>query len=50
LRLGQNGDVSAVGRLLETYRGYLRCLARLQIDREWRGKVDAADRRRTVTL
>lgn len=43
LRLGRGGDPGAVGRLLEMYRGYLKLLARLQIDRRLQGKVDASD-------
>jgi RNA polymerase sigma-70 factor (ECF subfamily) len=37
------GNVDALGRLLELYRRYLTLLARLQIDRRLRGKVNAAD-------
>ena len=43
LRLARNGDARALGRLLEMYRGYLKLLARLQIDRRLRGKADASD-------
>jgi RNA polymerase sigma-70 factor (ECF subfamily) len=43
LVLARAGDVAALGRLLERYRGYLALLARLQIGRRLRGKVDAAD-------
>ena len=32
-----------VGRLLELYRGYLKVLAQLQLDRRLNGKVDASD-------
>src|SRR5690242_10194994 len=34
---------SALGRLLERYRGYLTLLARLEIGRKLQGKVDPAD-------
>jgi len=37
------GDGSALGRLLESYRGYLTVLAGVQIGRRLQGKVDAAD-------
>ena len=43
LCLARGGDVAALGRLLERYRGYLALLARLQIGRRLQGKVDAAD-------
>lgn len=43
LRLAQQGDVDAVGRLLDGYRSYLLLLARLQIDRRMQGKIDASD-------
>ena len=43
LRLARQGAGDALGRLLETYRSYLALLARLQIDRRLRGKVDASD-------
>jgi RNA polymerase sigma-70 factor (ECF subfamily) len=39
----RHGDVAALGRLLERYRGYLGLLARLQIGRRLQGKVDAGD-------
>jgi RNA polymerase sigma-70 factor (ECF subfamily) len=37
------GDRQALGQLLESYRGYLTVLARVQIGRRLQGKVDAAD-------
>jgi RNA polymerase sigma-70 factor (ECF subfamily) len=37
------GDLSALGRLLELYRNYLKLLARLQIDRRLQGKADPSD-------
>lgn len=37
------GDGEALGQLLESYRGYLTVLARVQIGRRLQGKVDAAD-------
>src|SRR5215472_8290631 len=43
LFLARCGDVAALGRLLERYRGYLGLLARLQIGRRLQGKVDAGD-------
>ncbi len=41
LRLAHDGDV--LGRLLESYRNYLKMLAQLQIDVRLQGKVDASD-------
>jgi RNA polymerase sigma-70 factor (ECF subfamily) len=43
LRLARSGGGPVLGQLLELYRGYLVLLARLQIRRRLRGKVDAAD-------
>jgi len=43
LRLAQADDAAALGLLLERYRSYLGLLARLQIGRRLRGKVDASD-------
>src|SRR6516164_1891276 len=43
LRRAREGDNAALGELLERYRAYLALLARLQIDRRFRGKADPAD-------
>lgn len=43
LGLARAGDSSALGQLLQLYRGYLELLARLQIGRRLQGKADAAD-------
>jgi len=43
LRYARTGDGSALGRLLELYRNYLKLLARLQIDRRLQVKLDASD-------
>jgi RNA polymerase sigma-70 factor, ECF subfamily len=43
LRQARAGSSVALGQLLELYRSYLALLARLQIGRRLRGKVDAAD-------
>jgi RNA polymerase sigma-70 factor (ECF subfamily) len=43
LRLARAGDRGALGELLEWYRNYLTLLARLQIGRRLRSKIDAAD-------
>jgi RNA polymerase sigma-70 factor (ECF subfamily) len=43
LRLARAGDGMPLGRLLEMYRNYLTLLARLQIGRRLRGKVDPED-------
>jgi RNA polymerase sigma-70 factor (ECF subfamily) len=37
------GKTSALGQLLECYRGYLTLLARVQVSRRLQGKADAAD-------
>jgi RNA polymerase sigma-70 factor (ECF subfamily) len=37
------GDQAILGRLLESYRNYIRLLARIQIGRQLQGKVDASD-------
>jgi RNA polymerase sigma-70 factor (ECF subfamily) len=39
----RQGDAPALGRLLESYRAYMVVLARLQIGKRLRGKVDASD-------
>jgi RNA polymerase sigma-70 factor (ECF subfamily) len=43
LELARSGDAQALGQLLESHRGYLTVLARVQIGRRLQGKVDAAD-------
>jgi RNA polymerase sigma-70 factor (ECF subfamily) len=43
LRLAQEGNRTALGQLLELYRGYLSLLAHLQIRRRLQGKVDSGD-------
>jgi RNA polymerase sigma-70 factor (ECF subfamily) len=43
LTLARAGVTSALGQLLERYRGYLTLLARVQVSRRLQGKVDAAD-------
>jgi len=43
LAAARDGDGSATGKLLERYSRYLTLLARLQIGRRLRGKVDPAD-------
>ena len=43
LPLARDGDLPALGQLLELYRNYLKLLARLQIDRRLRGKADPSD-------
>ena len=43
LSLARTGDVPSLGRLLELYCNYLELIARLQVSRLLRGKVDAAD-------
>jgi RNA polymerase sigma-70 factor (ECF subfamily) len=43
LGLAKQGDSAALGQLLESYRAYLRVLARVQIGRHLQGKVDASD-------
>jgi len=43
LGLARAGSAPALGRLLELYHGYLALLARLQIGRRLKGKVDASD-------
>jgi RNA polymerase sigma-70 factor (ECF subfamily) len=43
LRLARAGNRAALGEILEWYRNYLTLLARLQIGRRLRSKIDAAD-------
>lgn len=43
LNQARTGDVSTLGLLLESYRKYLRLLARIEIGRHLQGKVDASD-------
>ncbi len=43
LGLAREGRPHALGQLLELYRNYLELLARLQISRRLRGKIDADD-------
>src|SRR2546423_13858497 len=43
LRQAQDGDRAAQGQLLDAYAPYLTLLARVQIGRRLRGKVDPAD-------
>jgi RNA polymerase sigma-70 factor (ECF subfamily) len=50
LPLAPAGDDAALGRLLEMHRNYLALLARLQIGRRLRGKVDVDDVVQTTFL
>lgn len=43
LRDAKTGGEAALGPLLETYRNYLRLLARLEIGKRLQGKLDASD-------
>lgn len=43
VHLARTGDGEALGRLLESYRSYLKLLARVQIDLRLQGKFDASD-------
>jgi RNA polymerase sigma-70 factor (ECF subfamily) len=50
LPLARAGDDAALGRLLEMHRNYLALLARVQIGRPLRGKVDVDDAVQTTFL
>jgi RNA polymerase sigma-70 factor, ECF subfamily len=39
----RNGDAATVGRLMDRFRGYLKVLAEVQLDRGVRAKVDPSD-------
>jgi RNA polymerase sigma-70 factor (ECF subfamily) len=39
----RNGDAATVGRLMDRFRGYLKLLAEVQLDRKLRAKVDPSD-------
>lgn len=43
LRLAREGDVRALGQLLDRYRPYLSVLAQRHLDSDVRGRVDASD-------
>src|SRR5665213_4551115 len=43
LQQARDGDIDALGQLLDGYCSYLTILARVQIGRRLQGKVDAAD-------
>jgi len=43
LQQARAGDNPALGQLLESYHGYLRLMARIEIGRKLQGKVDASD-------
>jgi RNA polymerase sigma-70 factor (ECF subfamily) len=43
LEAARAGDVAALGRLLGSYRDYLKLLARLQVDQRLQSKLDASD-------
>jgi RNA polymerase sigma-70 factor (ECF subfamily) len=43
LQKARTGDVAALGQLFELYRNYLTLLARLELGRRLRGKLDDAD-------
>ncbi len=43
LRQARGADAAALGPLLESYRGYLTLLARVEIGRRLQGKADASD-------
>src|SRR3954470_16292645 len=50
LVLAKEGDRDALGRLIERHRGYLILLARMQIGRLLRGKLDPEDLLQEVSL
>ena len=39
----RGGDLATLGRLMDRFRGYLKLLAEVQLDRSLRAKVDASD-------
>jgi RNA polymerase sigma-70 factor (ECF subfamily) len=43
IRQSRDGDLAALGRLLDTYRNYLTLLARLHIGQQLQGKISASD-------
>src|SRR4051812_11964760 len=43
LALARQGDETAIGKLLESYRAYLTLLARVQVGKQLQQKVDPAD-------
>ncbi len=43
IALARRGDPSALNRLLETFRNYVKLIARLQIDKRVQAKIDPSD-------
>ena len=43
IKAARAGDGETLGRMLESYRSYMRLLARIEIGRRLQGKVDASD-------